>query len=67
MFREGDNLRGDQRLLKKRLTAVLNTEHEVRYRRVSNKLWVGRSISTRIDETENAGKSGGKELPIGHD
>ena len=66
--RDGDTLRGYQRLLKKKvLTAVLNTEHEARYRQVSKSRWAGRSVSTKIAEVQNAGESGEKELPVGND
>ncbi len=66
--REGDTLRGYQRLLKKKvLTAVLNTEHEARYWQVSESCWAGTSVSTKIAEVENAGEPGEKELPVGED
>jgi hypothetical protein len=45
------------RLLKKKIiTVVLDTDHEVRYRRVDQKRWVCRSYTTRIAEVENAGR-----------
>ena len=66
--RDGDTLRGYQRLLKKKvLTAVLNTEHQARYRQISEQRWAGRSISTKIAEVKNAGEPGEKELPVGDD
>ena len=66
--RDGEILRGYQRLLKKKvLTAVLNTEHEARYRQLSEHRWAGSSVSTKIAEVENAGQPGEKELPVGHD
>ncbi len=66
--RDGETLRGYQRLLKKKvLTAVLNTEHEARYRQISEQRWAGRSLSTKIAEVQNAGQPGEKELPVGED
>ena len=66
--RDGEILRGYQRLLKKKvLTAVLNTEHEARYRQLSEHRWAGSSVSTKIAEVENAGQPGEKELPVGDD
>ena len=65
---DADTIRGYQRLLKKKvLTAVLNTEHEARYRQISEQRWVGRSHSTKIAEVKNAGEPGEKQLPMGHD
>ena len=65
---DADTIRGYQRLLKKKvLTAVLNTEHEARYRQISEQRWVGRSHSTKIAEVKNAGEPGEKQLPVGHD
>ena len=49
------------------LTAILNTEHEAVYSRVSEKRWRGVSKSTRIAEVKNMGKSNEKELPVGND
>ena len=44
------------RLLKKKIiTVVLDTTHQVHYRRVSRTHWVCRSYTTRIAEVENAG------------
>jgi hypothetical protein len=44
------------RLLKKKIiTVVLDTTHQVHYRRVSRTQWVCRSYTTRIAEVENAG------------
>ena len=44
------------RLLKKKIiTVVLDTDHEVHYRRVDRTRWVFRSYTTRIAEVENAG------------
>ena len=66
--RDGEILRGYQRLLKKKvLTAVLNTEHQARYRQISEQRWAGESLSTKIAEVEKAGEPGEKELPVGDD
>ena len=65
---QGDKVRAYLRLVKKKvLTAVLNTEHEVHYRQVSDKRWYVRSYSTRIAEVKNAGQSNETELPVGED
>lgn len=45
------------RLLKKKvITVVLDTDHEVHYRRVDRIRWVCSSCTTRIAEVENAGR-----------
>jgi hypothetical protein len=45
------------RLLKKKvITVVLDTDHDVHYRRVDQTRWVCRSYTTRIAEVENAGR-----------
>ena len=65
---ESDVLKGYQRLRKtKVLTVVLNTEHEARYRQVSERRWVGQSYSTKIAEVEEPDSSEPKELPVGED
>jgi hypothetical protein len=52
------------RLLKKKMiTVVLDTEHEVHYRRLDRTRWVCRSYSTRIAEVENAGSPKERALP----
>jgi hypothetical protein len=55
--RNGDDFRIYLRLLKKKMiTVVLDTDHEVHYRRVDRHRWVCRSYTTRIAEVENAGR-----------
>jgi hypothetical protein len=64
--RGGNNFRVVLRLLKnKALTVVLNTEHEVHYTPLNEFAWWSRSHSTRINEIENAGHAGARELPDG--
>ncbi len=68
LHRDGDRLRGYQRLrMKKLLTVILNTEHEVVYTQVSPERWRGVSTSTRIAEVKDAGKPKERELPVGDD
>ncbi len=63
-----DVFKGYLQLRKKKvLTVVLKTEHEARYRQVSEKRWVGRSYSTKIAEVEDPDGSNPKELPVGED
>ena len=66
--RDGYKLTGYQRLrMKKLLTVIFNTEHEVVYSQVSPKRWRGVSNSTRIAEVKDAGKPKERELPVGDD
>ena len=66
--RQGDVARGYLRLLKKKvLTVVLNTNHEARYLKLSDKRWYVRSYSTRIAEVKDAGTPKERELPVGED
>ena len=68
LSRDGYSLRGYQRLrMKKLLTVIFNTEHEVAYSQVSPKRWRGVSRSTRIAEVKDAGKPKERELPVGDD
>ncbi len=68
LSRDGYSLRGYQRLrMKKILTVIFNTEHEVVYSQVSPKRWRGVSRSTRIAEVKDAGKPKERELPVGDD
>ena len=61
--RDGETLRAYQRLLKKKvLTVVLSTEHEARYRQVSEGRWVGgrsapRSPRWRTQASQGKGSS----------
>ena len=66
--RDGYKLTGYQRLrMKKLLTVIFNTEHEVVYSQVSPKRWRGVSASTRIAEVKDAGKPKEREMPVGDD
>jgi hypothetical protein len=63
---EGDRYRIFLRLLKKQvITVVLDTEHDVQYERVGEKMWRSVSRTTRISEVENAGKSDEHAKPPG--
>ena len=68
MSHNGDNFKVHLRLLKKQvITVVLDTDHDVRYTRLSPTRCVARSYSTRIAEVENAGKKDEHDLEPGHD
>lgn len=61
-------IRSYLRLSKKKvLTVVLNTEHETRHFRLTDRRWHIRSYSTRIAEVKNPGKPDESELPLGED
>jgi len=66
---EGGDFRVYMRLLKSKagVTAVLNTEHNVHYDRISAARAVSRSRSSRIAELINTGKPDERERPIGKD
>jgi len=52
------------RVLKKKIiTVVLDTDHDVHYSPVDSVRWFCRSLTTRISEVEDAGKSSEKVLP----
>jgi len=52
------------RLLKKKIiTVVLDTDHDVHYRRLDRTRWICRSYTTRIAEVENAGSREERVLP----
>ena len=52
------------RIVKKKIiTVVLDTEHDVRYSPLDSMRWFCRSLTTRISEVENAGKTSEKVLP----
>jgi hypothetical protein len=54
--RQGDDFQIYLRLLKKKIvTVVLDTDHDVHYRRVDGTRWICRSHTTRIAEVEGAG------------
>lgn len=64
--RNGNDFRIRLRLLKKRiLSVVLETEHEVRYRRIDAQRWESRARSTRITEVDNPGTPRERLLPPG--
>ncbi len=68
LSRDGDHFHIYLRLMKRKvLTAVLNTEHDVRYFSIDSKRSYSRSYSTRIAEVAGPGKSGERELPVGND
>jgi hypothetical protein len=49
------------------LTVVLDTEHDVRYERLDAMRAASRSVSTRVQEVENAGGAKERDLPEGED
>jgi hypothetical protein len=61
----GDDFKVSMRLLKKKslVTVVLDTDHEIRYHRLSDTRWWSRSRTTRIVEVENAGSRSERRLP----
>jgi hypothetical protein len=62
--RHDDDFQIYLRLLKKKIiTVVLDTEHEVHYRRRGRDRWTCRSFTTRISEVENAGSKDERVLP----
>ncbi len=66
--RNGDEFNVYLRLKKRKvLTVVLNTEHHVRYFRLSGTRTHSRSYSTKIAEVEHAGEPGERERPVGDD
>jgi hypothetical protein len=66
--RNGNDFRIHLRFLKKKvLTAVLDTEHQVRYVPISSRRMYSWSKTTRIVEIDNAGKPDERALPEGND
>lgn len=64
LSRRGDDFRIYLRLLKKKIiTVVLDTEHDVHYRRFDRTRWLCRSYTTRIAEVHDAGTAKEKVLP----
>jgi hypothetical protein len=62
--RHGNHFKIYLRLLKKKIvTVVLDTDHDVRYRRLDRTRWLCRSRTTRIAEVENAGRPEERVLP----
>lgn len=69
LSRHEDDFRIHMRLLKKQIvTVVLDTEHEVQYRKVDNRRWYSRSRTLRIVEVQDPGTSRERLLPpgVGH-
>lgn len=66
--RDGDRyhayLRFEKRVV---FHVILNTEHDVEFRKVSDNQWTVRSRSTRIAQVENPGETPEKELPVEND
>jgi hypothetical protein len=68
LSRDGDTSRVYLKLVRKKIvTVTYNTEHEVRYRRLTPTRAASRSVSTKIAEVENAGTPSEREKPIGND
>lgn len=62
--RHGNRFKIFLRLLKKKIiTVILDTNHDVAYRRLDRTRWLCRSRTTRIVEVENAGSMHEKKLP----
>jgi hypothetical protein len=62
--RRDDNFQIYLRVLKKKIiTVVLDTDHDVCYRRLDRMRWECRSITTRIAEVENAGSPKERVMP----
>lgn len=68
MSRHGDDFHVFLRFREKKvITVTLNTEHDVSYKQLDAAHWYSRSVSTRIQEVEDAGQPGEHELTVGHD
>lgn len=66
--RKGDTFHIYLRVLKKQiLTVVLDTDHEVQYKKLDNARWYSRSRTTRIAEVDNPGQKNERLLPPGTD
>ncbi len=64
LSRQGNHFKIYLRLLKKKIiTVILDTDHDVVYRRLDRHRWLCHSRTTRIAEVENAGSVNEKELP----
>ncbi len=60
----GNRFKVSLRLLKKKIiTVILDSEHDVIYRRLDRTRWICRSRTTGIREVENAGSVNEKQLP----
>jgi hypothetical protein len=61
---QGNDFQIYLRLLKKKImTVVLDTDHDVRYRRLNRRRWICRSHTTRIAEVKGAGTPQEQVLP----
>jgi hypothetical protein len=66
--RNGNDFKIHLRLQKKKvITVVLDTDYDVHYVPVDSTHWYSSSLSTRIQEVENAGTPGESTLPAGND
>ncbi len=66
--RNGNDFKIHLRLQKKKvITVVLDTDYDVHYVPVDSTRWYSSSLSTRIQEVENAGKPGESASPAGND
>jgi len=65
---QGNDFQIFYRLKKKKVvTVTLNTEHNVRYFPVDERRMHSRSLSTKVAEVKNAGKTGEREIEPGKD
>jgi hypothetical protein len=68
LSQSGDQFRVHLRLLKRKvISVVLNTEHDVRYFRLTPSRAHSESFMTRVAEVEDAGEPGEHEKPPGED
>jgi len=68
LSRRGEHFKIYMRMyIKKILTLVLNTTHDVQYWQLDSKHLISISYATRIAEVENAGTPKEHELPVGND
>ena len=66
--RTGDDFKIHLRFLKKKvITVVVDTDHDVNYRRISPARAASHSRTTRVLEVENHGKPGERHKPEGND
>jgi hypothetical protein len=64
----GDDFHVFMRLQQKKIiTVVLDTEHDAHYERLDAKREASSSVSTRVQQVEDAGAPGERVLPVGHD
>ncbi len=68
LSRQGEHFKVYMRMyIKKVLTLVVNTTHDVQYKQLDSKHLISISHATRIAEVENAGTPKEHELPVGND